>query len=149
MIVGLSLWRLLALIVVGAVAGGSSGLLGIGGGVIMVPALVVLFSLTQHAAQGTALAVMIPTAMVGAYSYAGEGKVNLPVAAALTVGAVVAARCGAGLASVLPREALRTLFALLMVIAAVRMMPRGTTGEMGVLAGVLAVAVVVRMFLLR
>ena len=148
-VMGLPLWQLLALVILGGVAGVSSGLLGIGGGVIMVPALVVLFGLTQHAAQGTALAVMIPTALVGAYTYASEHKVNVPAAIVMVVGSVIAARCGAGLALALPREVLRTLFALLMVVAAVRMMPRGTTGEMSMLAGVLLVAVAVRLFVLR
>ncbi|UCH36773.1 MAG: sulfite exporter TauE/SafE family protein [Armatimonadota bacterium] len=143
------MWQMLAFLVLGGVAGASSGLLGIGGGVIMVPALVVLFGFIQQTAQGTALAVMIPAALMGAYTYAGEQKVNLPVAAVMAVGAIVAARYGATLALILPREVLRTLFALLMVIAAVRMMPKGTSTEMGLLAGVLALAAVLRLFVLR
>ena len=148
-VMGMPIWQMLAFLVLGGVAGASSGLLGIGGGVIMVPALVVLFGFIQQTAQGTALAVMIPAALMGAYTYAGEQKVNLPVAAVMAVGAIVAARYGAALALVLPRDVLRTLFALLMVIAAVRMMPKGTSTEMGLLAGVLALAAVLRLFVLR
>ena len=149
MVMGLSWWQMMGLVALGALAGASSGLLGIGGGVIMVPALVILFKLGQHLAQGTALAVMIPTALMGAYTYAGQHKVSLPVMIVMIVGSVVGARYGATLALVLPQAALRTLFALLLVVAAVRMMPRGTAGEMGLLGGVFVIAAVLRLFVLR
>jgi uncharacterized membrane protein YfcA len=149
MLMGLPLWQLLALVVLGGVAGASSGLLGIGGGVIMVPALVLLFAFGQRIAQGTALAVMIPTALIGAYTYASGHKVSWPAVAVMVVGSIAGARYGATLALVLPQEVLRTLFALLMVIAAVRMMPSGSARDMGMLAGVLVIAVALRLFVLK
>jgi len=146
---GLPVWKIIALVALGGLAGASSGLLGIGGGVIMVPLLVVAFAYTQHMAQGTALAVMIPTALMGAYTYASAHKVSWAAALVMVVGAVIGARYGAMLALALPRELLRTLFALLLVGVAVRMMPRGTSAEMGMLAGILVIAALVRLFVLR
>ncbi len=149
MILGIPWWQVLSLVLLGAVAGGSSGLLGIGGGIIMVPALVVLFYFGQQMAQGTALAVMVPTALIGAFTYAAGRKVSWPAAIVIMVGAVIGARCGATVALKLPAGVLRTLFALLLVGVAVRMMPRGTAGEMSMLAGVLVIAAAVRFFILR
>jgi uncharacterized membrane protein YfcA len=149
MVMGMTWWRAVALVVLGAVAGGSSGLLGIGGGIIMVPALVVLFMFGQQMAQGTALAVMVPTALMGAFTYTAGRRVTWPAAIIMMVGAVIGARYGAEAALRLPAGVLRTLFALLLVGVSVRMMPRGTTGEMGMLAGVLVIAVALRLFVLR
>jgi len=148
-LIGLPIWKILALAVLGAIAGGSSGLLGIGGGIIMVPVLVVAFAYSQQMSQGTALAVMIPTALTGAYTYASAHKVSWAPALVMVIGAVIGARYGATLALHLPQAVLRTLFALLLVGVAVRMMPRGTSSEMGMLAGVLIIAAVVRLFILR
>jgi len=148
-VVGLPVWKITALVALGVVAGGSSGLLGIGGGIIMVPVLVVLFAFEQHIAQGTALTVMVPTALMGAFTYAGEHKVSWVSAGVMMVGAVIGARYGAEAALHLPRDILRILFALLLVGVAVRMMPRGTSTEMGMLAAVLVIAALVRLFVLR
>jgi uncharacterized membrane protein YfcA len=148
-LIGLPIWKVFALVVLGSVAGASSGLLGIGGGIIMVPVLVVAFAYSQQMSQGTALSVMIPTALMGAFTYASAHKVNWAAAVFILVGSIVGARYGATLALVLPKEVLRTVFALLMVGVAVRMMPRGTSSEMGMLAGVLIIAAAVRLFILR
>jgi len=148
-VVGLPVWKVIALVGLGGLAGASSGLLGIGGGIIMVPVLVVAFAYTQQMAQGTALAVMIPTALMGACTYASAHKVSWAAALVMVVGAVVGARYGAELALALPRDVLRTLFALLLVGVAVRMMPRGTSAEMGLLGAVLVTAALVRLFVLR
>jgi len=142
-------WKIIALVGLGGLAGASSGLLGIGGGIIMVPLLVVAFLYSQQMAQGTALAVMIPTALMGAFTYASAHKVHWGAGLVMVIGSVVGARYGASLALVLPQAVLRTLFALLMVGVAVRMMPKGTSSEMGLLAGVLVIAAVIRLFVLR
>jgi hypothetical protein len=148
-VIGLPVWKVIALVALGGLAGASSGLLGIGGGIIMVPMLVVAFAYTQQMAQGTSLAVMIPAALMGAYTYASAHKVSWAAALVMVVGAVVGARYGAALALALPQAVLRTLFALLLVGVAVRMMPRGTGVEMSLLGAVLALAALVRLFVLR
>jgi hypothetical protein len=133
----------------GVIVGVFSSLFGVGGGIIMVPALVVLTGYTQHVAQGISLAAMVPSALVGAIGYMRGGNTNLPVALALAVGAIPAARFGADLAQRLPQTTLRTMFALFMVAVAARIMPTGTVRSMSLLVGMTFVAVGVRLLLAR
>ena len=133
----------------GVVVGMFSSLFGVGGGIIMVPALVVLAGFTQHMAQGVSLAAMVPTALVGAARYMKEGNVNLWVALALCVGSIPAARFGAEVAQRLPQTTLRMLFALFMVAVAARIMPTASLRSMSLLLGMTFVAVGVRLMLAR
>ncbi|MEN8234776.1 MAG: sulfite exporter TauE/SafE family protein [Actinomycetota bacterium] len=110
-----------ALIIVGLLTGALAAALGLGGGVIFVPALVVLFSFDQHLAQGTSLAVIVPTAVVATIAHARTGNVQwrlaTPIAAAGLVGAVL----GAQVALRLDADVLRRAFGVFLVILAVRM----------------------------
>lgn len=114
----------LLLLVVGLGAGMVAAGLGVGGGIIFVPALVVFLDYSQQLAQGTSLAVILPTAIVGMVVHARRGRVlwrlATPIAGAAIVGAVV----GAFLALSLDGELLRRLFAGLLVVLAVRMLWR-------------------------
>ncbi|HEY0494044.1 MAG TPA: sulfite exporter TauE/SafE family protein [Candidatus Dormibacteraeota bacterium] len=116
----------MALIVIGLalglVAGVGSGLLGIGGGAIMVPAMVVLLGLSQHVAQGTSLAVIIPTAISGSITHFRMGNVRLATAAWLSVGGIMGAVVGALAALAAPDEALRLLFGGYLAFTGVRML---------------------------
>ena len=87
----------------GAVVGIFSSLFGVGGGIIMVPVLVILAGFGQHMAQGISLAVMVPTALVGGFGYWREGNVNLWIAAAVCVGSIPMAHLGQGIAQKLPQ----------------------------------------------
>src|SRR5687767_8915277 len=88
------------LVVLGLAAGVLSGLIGIGGGVFIVPALVFLFGFTQHTAQGTTLATLIPPiGILAAYTYYQEGHVNISAAALICIGFVVGGLVGAKLAN--------------------------------------------------
>lgn len=133
----------------GVVVGVFSSLFGVGGGIIMVPALVLVFGFTQHMAQGISLAAMAPTALVGAARYMKEGNVNVWIALALCIGSIPAARFGAELAQRLPQSTLRSLFALFMIGAAVRIMPTGSLRSMSLLLGMALVAVGVRLMVAR
>jgi uncharacterized membrane protein YfcA len=135
--------------VLGVVVGVFSSLFGVGGGIIMVPVLVLLFSFTQHMAQGVSLAVMFPTTLVAAASYWRQGNVNVWVALALCVGSIPAARFGTELAHRLPQATLRSLFALFMVAAAVRIMPTGSLRSMSLLLGMMLVAAGARLMFAR
>ena len=95
---------------IGVVAGIGSGLLGIGGGAVMVPAMVVLLGLSQHVAQGTSLLVIIPTAVSGSITHFRMGNVHLRKAAWLSAGGVLGAVAGAFAALATPDEVLRLLF---------------------------------------
>jgi len=133
----------------GVVVGMFSSLFGVGGGVVMVPALVIFAGFTQHMAQGISLAAMVPTALVGAAGYMRGGNVNLWVVLALCVGSIPAARVGQELAQSLPQMTLRMLFALFMVGVAARIMPTASLRSMSLLLGMTLVAIGVRLMLAR
>ena len=114
--------RALATIGIGAAAGAASGLLGVGGGIVMVPLLVTLTGFGQHRAHATSLAAIVPIAAVGAITYAVDGSVEYGVAALLAAGALVGAPLGAKLMARSPEAVLKVLFGLLMVAVAVSLL---------------------------
>lgn len=113
-----------ALVAIGLMAGLLAASLGIGGGIIYVPALVSLFAVMQHQAQGTSLAVIVPTAIVAALVHARERRVVWPVAIPLGIGGIVGGLLGARTALALSAPLLRRLFAVFLVFAAIRMLAR-------------------------
>ena len=114
----------LSFVVLGLVCGVFSAAFGVGSGIILVPALVLLFHFPQKSAQGICLAVIVPMALAGAFQYwrNPQIEVDLTVAAWLAVGAVAGALIGAAVAGALSGPMLRRLFAVVLMIAAVRMM---------------------------
>lgn len=119
-------------VVLGLCAGILSGMLGLGSGVIVVPALVFLCGFGQKTAQGTALAVMVPMALVGAFRYWRNPEIDLRgvVIAMIALGAVVGTLFGTELVGRLPAATLRRLFAVFLIVVAVRMLitsPRSET----------------------
>ena len=108
-------------IVLGVTAGVLSGLFGIGGGIILVPALALVLGLDHVEAEATSLLAIIPVAAVGAWRQKSYG--NLDVRSGLTIGAfaAVAAVAGVALVNVLPVELVRYGFAALMLYVAWRM----------------------------
>ena|SRR5579883_2696344 len=100
----------------GAVVGAASGLVGIGGGILIVPALVFLFKMTQHQAQGTTLALLVPPiGLLAAIEYYRQGYVNVQAAVWICVGFVLGSWFGAKFALGLSEPALRRLFGLALV----------------------------------
>jgi len=118
----LNLWWLL--ILVGLCSGFTSGLLGVGGGVIVVPLLVLLFTLSQKSAQGVSLAVMVPVALLGAYRYWRNPamEVDLRVAGFVVVGALAGTLLGTDLAARLPGDTLRKVFAVFMILVGIHLL---------------------------
>jgi uncharacterized membrane protein YfcA len=108
-----------ALIVIGFITGTLSGLLGIGGGVVMVPAMVVLFSMPPVLAKGTSVAVIVPSAIVGTLRNRANNNVDLRVAAAIGFAGVISAVVGSLIAKSLSDSLSNTMFALLLVIVAI------------------------------
>ena len=100
----------LVIIVTGLGAGFLSGLMGIGGGTITIPALILFLGVTPHLAQGISLALIVPTAAMGAYAYYIRGYVHLEKGLWIVLGAVLGAFLGAQLAALLPGEVLRRIF---------------------------------------
>ena len=110
------------LILVGVAAGVCAGMFGIGGGLIIVPALVFFFGMTQHSAVGTSLgAILLPVGVLGAYVYWKNGHVNVPYAAWIAAGLIVGAFLGAKLVQPVSDLTLRRMFGAFMIIAAVKM----------------------------
>lgn len=112
----------IAYVLIGVLAGGLSGFLGIGGGIVMVPLLVLAMGCNQHLAQGTALAVMVPTALVGAYTYGREGNLDAKIAILVCVGSLAAAWAGAYHAQDVPAPLLRRIFGAVLVLAGLRIL---------------------------
>jgi hypothetical protein len=123
-IIDLDIVSTLGLLGLGIVIGIASGLFGIGGGVIMVPAFIALFGMSDLVAKGTSLAAMIPTAMSGTVMNARAGIVDLRVALVVGLAATVASFGGVAIAFLLSPEWSAWLFAALMVIAAVQLTVR-------------------------
>lgn len=120
------LGQLAGLAILGLTAGFLAGLLGIGGGVLMVPAMVLLFGFDQHVAQGTSLLVIIPAAITGSYTHHRNGRLVLRDAAMLAAGGVIGAVIGSVSALSIGDELLRRLFAVFLLVSAVRILwPRG------------------------
>lgn len=110
-------------VVLGVFAGLMGGALGLGGGTIIVPTLVLICSFGQKSAQGTALAVMVPMALLGALRYWRNPEVEmnaLPIGL-IICGALVGVLVGTELASRLPAHVLRKIFAAVLVLVAIRM----------------------------
>lgn len=109
------------LLAVGLVAGALAALLGIGGGVIYVPALVILFDLVQQKAQGTSLVAILPAALIGAIGHARARRMRWTLAWSVASGSFVGGFAGALLAQAIPAERLQVAFGILLVVVAVRM----------------------------
>ncbi|HVL64613.1 MAG TPA: TSUP family transporter [Actinomycetota bacterium] len=101
---------------IGLAAGVLSGLLGVGGGVVMVPLLVLAAGLSQHHAHATSLAAIVPIAAVAAARFAAAGEVEVADAALLALGAVVGAPVGARIMHGLGEASLKIAFGVLMVV---------------------------------
>ena len=114
---------ILSLILIGILAGGLSGLVGVGGGIIMVPLLVMFFSFNQHEAQGTSLAVLaVPVTAVAVFNYYKEGQINLKYAAIIAVFFVIGSIVGSKFALTLDQKVLKKIFAVVLVVIAGKML---------------------------
>jgi uncharacterized membrane protein YfcA len=107
-------------ILTGLVVGVLSGVMGIGGGILLVPIMVLGFGYAQHIAQGTSLAAIVPTSIVGAYAHDRAHNVDRAAAAWVSAGGLAGALLGALVAVRLPRELLVRLFGALLLYSAYR-----------------------------
>jgi uncharacterized membrane protein YfcA len=118
-------------IAIGLCAGIVAGLLGVGGGVLFVPGLVILMGLGQHQAEATSLLAIIPVAMVGTIRQDRYGNVRRKDALTMGLLSLVGAAAGVALANALSGEVLRVGFALLMVLVAIQLVRRALGEEEG------------------
>ena len=119
---------LLQSLAVGVLAGFLSGLFGVGGGILIVPALVMLLGMPQRLAHGTSLAAAVPISAVAALGFAVEGAVEPAVAALVLTGSALGVVAGTYLLTVLPQRALRWTFVAILVITAARLLLAETQG---------------------
>jgi uncharacterized membrane protein YfcA len=114
---------LLILIGIGIVTGATAGMLGIGGAIIMIPALVFFLGFSQQMAQGTSLAVMLPPiGIIAAYNYYKAGQVNLKYALILAACFLIGSYFGSKLALNLPQAVLKKIFGILLLLVAAKML---------------------------
>jgi hypothetical protein len=109
----------------GLLGGLFSGLLGIGGGTVMVPLMVLWSGQKQRDAHAISLGAIIPISIAAIAVYGGAGEVNLPDAIGLAIGAVVGARLGARVLSRAPERPLKIAFGVFLIVAAVSISLKG------------------------
>ena len=118
----MSFAQLLMLIIIGLISGMLAGVFGVGGAIIVIPALVFILGLSQHQAQGTSLAFMIPPiGILAAWNYWKAGQVNWKFALVLSLTFVVGAYLGSQVSINIPDRVLRKLFGFLMLAVALKM----------------------------
>ncbi len=110
-------------IILGLVVGMLSGIVGIGGGLIVIPVLVYFYGWHQHLAQGTSLAMLVPPiGILAAWKYYQAGNVNLGVAGLLCAGFFVGSYFGGMIANQMSGDTLRRIFGVLMFVVSIKMM---------------------------
>ena len=121
----MTLTTILTLIIIGLMAGVLSGLVGVGGGIIMVPLFVIFLGLTQHNAQGLSLAVMLPpVTFLAVYNYhtAGTGgNIDWRIALAVSLLFVVGGFIGSKIALQIDQKLLKRIFGVFMLIVAIKL----------------------------
>ena len=118
---GCDIMNILAYLCLGLVAGILSGILGIGGGIIIIPAMVFLFGMSQHQAQGTTLALMVPPiGLLATWVYYKQGFVDLKMAGFICLGFFVGGLLGAELAVGIPEPILKKTFGVVLLLASLK-----------------------------
>ncbi|MGA9597895.1 MAG: sulfite exporter TauE/SafE family protein [Acidimicrobiia bacterium] len=108
-------------IILGLVAGTLAGLLGIGGGIVIIPGLVLWLGFGQHEASGTSITTVIATSAAALISFAFDGSVDWHAAALIAIGALTGASIGTRILHLIPAKVLTKAFSVVAIIAAVRM----------------------------
>ena len=113
----------LILLLVGIAAGILSGLVGVGGGIIIVPCLVFFLGFSQKMAQGTSLGILLlPIGVLGAFQFYKEGYIDIKVVAIISVAFIFGSYFGSKIALKLSQENVKKIFALVMLLVAVKML---------------------------
>ena len=114
---------LIILIIIGIAAGMLGGMVGVGGGIIIVPALVFFLGFSQKMAQGTSLGILLlPVGILGVIQYYKEGYVDMRVVLLISAGFFLGSLLGSKLALSLSQETVKKIFAILLIVVAVKML---------------------------
>ncbi len=112
-------------LIIGVGAGVFSGLVGVGGGVIIVPALIYMFGMSQHQAQGTTLALLVPPiGLLAAWTYWRQGYVDVRIAALICIGFFFGGLLGANIATALPNKILEKIFGIVLFVISLKLIFR-------------------------
>jgi uncharacterized membrane protein YfcA len=118
----MSLYTIVVLALIGIVAGVLSGFIGIGGGVIIVPSLIYFLSLSQHEAQGTSIALMLPPiGILAAMNYYKAGELNVKYALIVASTFIIGGFIGSKISLQLPPEIVKRVFGIIMLFVALKM----------------------------
>lgn len=119
----MSVTLILIIVGLGLLTGFMAGMLGIGGGIIVIPALAIILGFTQQEAQGTSLAMMLPPVGIFAViNYYKAGHVDLRIAAILAIFFIVGSIFGSKLAIKIPQDVLKKVFGIFLVLVAIKML---------------------------
>jgi uncharacterized membrane protein YfcA len=119
----MSVSMMVILIIIGVITGLMAGMLGIGGAIIMIPALVFFMGFSQQMAQGTSLAVMLPPVGIFAtYYYWKAGQVDIKFALILAAAFIIGSFFGSKIALNLPQAVLKKIFGVLLLLVAAKML---------------------------
>ena len=118
----MAIGTLIKLLLIGLVTGAFAGLLGIGGGLVLIPSLVFVMGMDQHQAIGTSLAVMLPPiGLFAAYNFYKAGQVNLKFALILALAFMIASYFTSKIAITLPENLIRKIFSVFLIVIGIRM----------------------------
>lgn len=119
----MSILTILILVVIGIMAGILSGMIGVGGGIIIVPALIYFLGMSQHGAQGTSLALMLPPiGILAAMNYYRAGQLNIKYALIISAAFIIGGYLGSKLSLTYFSEAvMKKIFGIIMLTAAIKL----------------------------
>jgi uncharacterized protein len=119
----MTIQTILILVIIGVAAGILGGLVGVGGGIIIVPSLVYFLSFSQKSAQGTSLGLLLlPVGIFGVMQYYKQGHVDLKVVAIIAIGFLAGSYFGSKIALSLPEETVKKIFAIMLLLIAFKML---------------------------
>jgi uncharacterized protein len=118
----MNLTTILILIIIGLMAGVFGGMFGVGGAIVMIPAMVYFLGVDQHTAQGTSLAVMLPPiGLFAAYNYYKDGQVNIWYAVIIAITFMIGGYFGSKIALNLPEQLMKKIFAVFLILVAFKL----------------------------
>ncbi len=113
---------IITVLLIGVIAGAFSGFIGVGGGIIVVPALVFFLGMSQHSAQGTSLAMMLPPiGIMAVYNYYKAGVVDFKVAGILCASFIIGSFFGSKIAIALNPEQVKKAFGIILILVGIKM----------------------------
>ncbi len=114
---------LIMLVILGIITGFLAGMLGIGGGLLVIPGLVMVMGMSQQSAQGTSLAMMLPPiGIIAAYNYYKAGHVDIRIALILAVMFIIGSYFGSKIAVKLSQDLLQKIFGIFLLLVAIKML---------------------------